>query len=217
MRAVVVLALLGATGWLHGRWTDRWGASGDVDAAAAALAAVPDAFGEWARVDIPPQELAKVYKSDSRQVVKRYRKGGDGPAVCLLLICGRRDSMIIEHNPTTCYKDWLGFQELPGGRKVAAPTGPGGRADEFYMHTFVKPGVTPTQLRLMWGWGDGRGWSYPDEPRVALAGAPVLYKLYATRDLAPGEEQDGSPDPILLDFLTAAVPAIDAALAAPTP
>ena len=134
-----------------------------------------------------------------------------GAAVGLLVTCGRPSGMVIEHNPKECYKQ-LGFEEVGEGRKVSA--GPADARGDFYAHTFVKAAPTgTTRVRVLWAWGDGRGWSFPDRPRVAFARKPVLYKLYVTRDLL--SEDEPLTDDVMLGFLAAALPDLTAALGTP--
>lgn len=210
LRLLVVVAILGVTGWLHGKWTDRWGTSGDVDAAAAALPAVPLAFGDWDGRAITREESELAYRSSSPQIIRRYANRSTGAAVGLLITCGRPSGMIIEHNPRRCYGD-LGFEESGEGRKVTV--GGSGAAGEFYGHTFVKTTpVSTTRLRLFWSWGDSQGWSFPERPRLAFAKKPVLYKMYVTRELL-SEDEPLATDPALA-FLEAALPDINSSLAA---
>jgi hypothetical protein len=207
-RLLVVVTVLGVTGWLHGRWTDRWGITADVRAAEAALPTVPLVIGEWEGREITREESDLVYRSDAPRIVRRYVHRSTGAVVGLLVTCGRPSGMIIEHNPKTCYT-LLGFEEPTEGRKV--PAGPPDARGEFYAHTFVKStAATTTRLRLLWSWGDGPSWSFPDRPRVAFARTPVLYKLYVTREML-SENEPLADDPAVL-FLEAALPEVTAAL-----
>jgi hypothetical protein len=211
-RLLVLAALLGVTGWLHGRWTDRWGTAPQVRTAAAALPSVPLVIGEWEGREITREESELVYRSDAPQIVRRYVHRSSGAVVGLLVTCGRPSGMVIEHNPKTCYSE-LGFEEPAEGRKV--PAGPPEARGEFFAHTFVKttPAAT-TRLRLLWAWGDGRTWSFPERPRIAFAHAPVLYKIYVTRELL-SESEPLADDPVL-PFIEAALPEITTALSGGT-
>jgi hypothetical protein len=207
-RLFVVCALLGVTGWLHGRWTDRWGTVPEVRAAAAALPSVPMVIGDWEGRDITREESELVYRSDNPQVIRRYVHRSTGAVVGLLVTCGRPSGMVIEHNPKTCYTE-LGFEEPTEGRKVLV--GPPEARGEFFAHTFVKTTTaTTTRLRLLWSWGDGRTWSFPDRPRVAFARNQVLYKIYVTREML--SEDEPLADDSVLSFLEAALPKISEAL-----
>lgn len=207
-RVLVVVGLLVVTGWLHGRWTDRWGASADVAAAAAALPAVPLVLGDWEGREVTREESELAARATSPLILRRYVNRTTGAAVGLMVTCGRPSGMIIEHTPKTCYTE-LGFEEAGGGRLV--PCGPADARGQCYAHTFVKATPTATtRLRLFWAWGDGRDWSFPDRPRIAFAKSPVLYKIYVTRELL-AEDEPVADDPALA-FLSAALPDITAAL-----
>jgi hypothetical protein len=207
MRLLVVASLLGATGWFHGQWTDRWGASGNADGAAR-LPSVPLTMGDWEGRDITREESEVAARSTSPQIVRRYVHRRTGAAVGLLITCGRPSSMIIEHTPKTCYAQ-LGFEE--SGAECDVLVGPPEALSTFHAHTFVKPTPVKTdRVRLLWSWGDGRNWSFPDRPRVAFSRAPVLYKIYATRDLL-AEDEPLTDDPVV-SFLESTLPEITAAL-----
>lgn len=207
-RLIVILVVLGVTGWLHGRWTDRWGQSADVSVAAASLPSVPFVMGEWEGRDITREESEFVMRSDSPQIMRRYVNKTTGATVGLLLTCGRPGGMIIEHYPRQCYRD-AGFTEFGDGGKL--PCGPAERRGEFYAHTFLKNSPTGTaRVRVLWSWSDGRSWSFPDFPRVAFGKQPVLFKLYVTRELL--REDDPLTDDPAVSFLQTALPEITAAI-----
>jgi hypothetical protein len=211
MRLVLIVGLLGATGWLHGQWTDRWGEPSDVSAAANALpSVVPLAFGDWEGRDITREESEVVYRANSPQIVRRYVNRTTGAAVGFLLTCGRPSSMIIEHTPKTCYSE-LGYEEVGDGRRLQV--GPNDKRSDFFSHTFIKSmPTTTTRVRLLWSWSDGRSWSFPERPRIAFARTPVLYKIYVTREML-SEDEPIADDP-LLSFLETMLPHINTAPAA---
>ena len=209
-RILIIVVFLALTGWLHGRWTDRWGVSGDTVAAAAALPTVPLVLGDWEGRDITREESEIANRSSSPQLLRRYVNRNSGETIGLLVTCGRPGSMIIEHNPKICYSE-LGFDEIGDGRRV--PFTQAEKSSEFYAHTFVK--TTPTRtsrLRVLWSWGDARNWSFPDRPRIEFAKLPVLYKIYVTREMLM--EDEPIADDAALAFLRAALPELTAALSA---
>ncbi len=208
LRLIGLVLLLGATGWLHGRWTDRWGPSADVEGAAATLPSVPMTVGDWQGRDITREEAEEAYRTGSPQILRQYTHRKTGANIGVLITCGRPSSMIIEHTPRTCYAE-LGFEELGAGKGFSV--GP----SAFYAHTFVKTSpVVTTRVRLLWSWGDGRTWSFPERPRIAFAKTPVLYKIYVTRQLL-SEDEPLADDPAR-QFLEDALPQITAALSGGT-
>lgn len=208
LRIAFVLLALGVTGWLHGRWTDRWGASADVAAASARLPNVPLAFGDWEGRDITAEESPLAARATSPQIIRRYANRTTGVTVGVLVTCGRPSGMVIEHTPATCYK-FMGFEEPNPGKPVEI--GPESFRGKGFAHTFVKNTATSTtRVRVVWAWGDGTRWAFPEYPRVEFARTPVLYKIYVTRDQLSEEEPGADP---ALAFLAAALPDLTAALA----
>jgi hypothetical protein len=208
MRLLLVLALLGVTGWLHGRWTDRWGEPEAIANAAAPLATIPFSIADWEGRDITREESEVAYRASSHQIIRRYVNRNSGSAVGLLITCGRPSSLIIEHTPKTCYTE-LGYEEVAGGRKVSV--GPPDNKSDFFAHTFIKSTpVSTSRIRLLWSWGDGQNWSFPDRPRIAFARKPYLYKIYVTREML-SEDEPINDDPIM-PFLTSLLPQLQATL-----
>src|SRR4051812_15976297 len=117
LRTVLAVVALAGTGYLHGRWTDRWGPSAAIDEAAAHFARLPLSFGTWEGRDITADESETVYRSAGPKLVRRYVNRADGTSVGVLVTCGRPGGMIVEHNPRVCYGD-LGFEEPRAGRTV---------------------------------------------------------------------------------------------------
>jgi hypothetical protein len=169
---------------------------------------VPLVLGDWQGRDITREESELANRSDSPQIVRRYAHRTTGATVGLLLTCGRPAGMIIEHKPWACYTE-LGYEGIGTGRKV--PIGPPEAPGECFAYTFVKTTpVATTRVRLLWSWGDGQSWGFPDAPRVAYANKSVLYKLYVTREML-SEDEPLDSDPAL-EFLRAGLPLITAAL-----
>ena len=44
--------------------------------------------------------------------------------------------------------------------------------------------ATAGRLHVFWCWGDRGKWQTPAHPRLAFAGAPVLYKLYVVHPVS---------------------------------
>jgi hypothetical protein len=60
---------------------------------------------------------------------------------------------------------------------------------QFKAAHFVKTKAAgQTQRRVIWAWNAGGTWAVPDNPRLAYAGYPVLYKLHLDRELASANE-----------------------------
>ena len=186
--AVIVLLFSGV---VHGLWTDRWAESRDVIAAAARLNDLPMKLGDWegkaASGSRPSGGLAGAM---SRHYVHRPT----GRSVTLFLGCGRPGPVSI-HTPDVCYAA-NGYEVTAPARY--APSDLPGHAS-FWMTEMVRSrAAEESRLRVFFAWGATGEWQAADNPRVAFAGTPVLYKLYVLRDL-PAGTQPPADDPCL-DF-----------------
>ena len=171
--------------------------------AQARLDAVPMTVGAWAgeSVPVPPKHL-RIAEAQAH-LSRTYTRGRSGPAVSVLVLYGE-PGPLGAHTPESCYAG-SGFTQLgPAAvHRLARPD------TALWLATFETPGVPPQAVRVAWGWGTGAGpWAAATNPRVELAGAGAVYKLYASRAVRPGPAAD--PDPID-DLLGVFLPAFDAA------
>ncbi|MDB5311188.1 MAG: hypothetical protein JWO38_5390 [Gemmataceae bacterium] len=211
-RVLVAVAILGLSGWVHGRWTDRWGAPPAVAEAAAVLPALPMTIGEWDGRDITADQSEAVYRALEHQVLRQYVHRRTGAAVGVLFTCGRAAPMIYEHTPRACYAA-TGFEEIGAGTRITVDGG-AGPAGEFLVHTFAKSSAaSTTRLRLFWAWGDRTTWSSPVQPRFTLGRKPVLFKVYVARQLL-SETEPLADDPAVR-FLRALLPELQATINPP--
>jgi hypothetical protein len=205
---VVVFAAVLVAGAVPGLWTGRWEPSTDLDAAAARMAQIPKVVGDWEGRDqaLNPRELAAAQATGMlrRQYVHRKTRA----TVSLLLVCGRPGPVAV-HTPDVCYLG-SGFEE-EGKESREKPVPPGDRGDQFIVRRFGKPvAAVPVHLRIFYGWSADGAWQAPENPRLAYARQPVLYKLYAVRELARADEP-AADDPAQ-EFLGALLPVARPAL-----
>jgi hypothetical protein len=191
--------------------------SGDVRAAAARLDAVPAAFGDWTSAEQPMDEKVMKVAEAAGSVSRAYTNRKTGAQVGVLLLCGPTGP-IGAHTPDVCYAG-NGF-EMSGGPQKKALAAPGGATATYWSVTFEKkPPATDPPLRVCWAWGaDGDDWQASANPRTDFALRRALYKLYVVRPeprTPPGTPTAADPDPIH-EFLTAFLPEVRKALAAPT-
>ena len=211
---VAAVALIVGVGYAHGVFTNRWGLSGQLEAARAAVDRVPTRFGDWAAVDAPskPIEDDALKLGGIKGYVQRdFVNERTGERVFVLIVCGR-GGPISAHTPEDCYPG-AGFTRATETRRreVAAGGGTHGfQAVRFNVPDRLSKGL----LEIFWGWSaDGRGWDAPKDPRAAYARLPALYKMYVIREVPTTSQGDvGDPG---RDFLAAALPALGDALAMP--
>jgi hypothetical protein len=203
---VIVFAAVLVAGVVPGLWTGRWEPTTDLEAAAARMAQVPLVVGDWEGQDLPinSREVAAAQATGilRRQYVHRQTRA----VVTLALVCGRPGPVSV-HTPDVCYRG-SGFEEQ--GREFRTePLGASG--DKFIVRRFVKSTVAvPEHLRVFYGWSAGGAWEAPENPRLTFARQPVLYKLYAIRQLA--QPNESAADDPALEFLVALLPALRPAL-----
>jgi hypothetical protein len=178
-----------ASGWLHGRMTNRWGQAEVLQRAASKLGSeLPARLGPW--------QLVKSYEleqsvASALQCVGylhgAYTNDQTGDTVVVAVIAGPGGRISV-HTPEICYsaQDY----ELIGDRQQLAIHG---EAEE--LHTFwqlaanSRVPVRP-DLRVLYGWSAGGSWQAVAGPRFAFAGLPLLYKLQLA-----GPPQAGQADP----------------------
>lgn len=208
---LVALAVVIGLGVVHGVSTDRWGPSGQLEAALAAMPRFPSQFGDWRGEDVPHDPAEWASAGIRGTVYRRYRNSRTGEAVTVLLVCGRGGPICV-HTPDVCYAG-AGYRQLTDETRKGVDAG-GDQKDEFKTARFGKPGaVVPTQLEIYWGWSrDGTSWVAPDNPRLSLARLPALYKMYVIREFAPGSRAEAND--ACESFLKRALPALRQALPA---
>jgi hypothetical protein len=191
--AILASVLLVASGVVHGLWTDRWGAPPDVRGAAADLEKLPLDFGPWKGSDV---KAGPTVAGVAGCVQRRYEHRQTGMVVTVALVCGRPGPVSI-HTPEACYGA-SGFQV--GGRQRVEVPGQG----VFWKSDATRTTATDEmRLRIFYGWHGSKGWTAPDDPRMAFPKEHVLHKLYVVRELQGGTEARGEP---CEEFLRAALP-----------
>jgi hypothetical protein len=196
----IALVMVIGSGLVHGYWTGRWeGAEAAADAAVL-LGQLPLQLGDWQGKDLPtdPRDVGKV----SAYLYRRYINQRSGAAVTVILASGRPGPVSI-HTPDVCYVA-SGFAPVEG-QAFAPPLDPPLPPTEFKTAHFVKTRQTgQTHVRVFWSWNAGGTWTVPDNPRLAFASYPVLYKLHTVREMAGATEPlEEDPSVDLLRLLLA--------------
>jgi len=203
---LVAVVLVGTLGVVHGIYSDRWGPSGQLQQSLTALdGGVPTTFGDWVSEEneSDPEMMARA--GIKGWVSRRYTNVRTRETVSFLVVCGRGGPLSV-HTPDVCYAG-AGFAQLTDAKqKDVVEAQEGGRTHTFRVARFGKPGgVAQSQLEIYWGWSrDGRVWTAPDSPRMALARFPALYKMYIVREFIPSSKT-AAADPCQ-EFLRRALP-----------
>jgi hypothetical protein len=214
---------------VHGVWTDRWSTSRELERAAARLGEeMPGDLGPWKAEAIELDPGALRAAGAVGHWARVYKHGRTGESVTVLLLCGRPGRISV-HRPEHCYRS-AGYEMLTAPAPyrlreaapltLASPPSDGGEArvrgalGEFRVALFRKQEADGlTQLRILWSWFAGDGWSAPDEPRLTFARYPALYKLYVIRTVP--ETGEGTDDDPMPDLLRRLMPELTRALTTP--
>lgn len=220
---VIVLAVGGlAAAVLVDRLTSGT-ASGDAREASARLDNVPAEFGDWTSTEVPMDDKVLRVAEATGHVSRIYRNRKTGNLVSVLLLSGP-PGPIGAHEPKYCYEG-NGFEMSGAPQKKALGT-PDGTGATYWSVLFAKKGpASEVPLRVCWMWGVDGDWKASDNPRTEFALRRTLYKLYVSRAEPKGptvpanstgaQTNDQAPDPVN-EFLTAFLPEVKRALAAPT-
>jgi len=203
---LAVFAAVVLSGVVHGLWTDRWGTAEGPKAAAARLPAVPLTVGDWdgQEQEMNPRELQIAQAAGALK--RTYVNRRNGSVVSLLIVCGRPGPVAV-HTPEVCYTG-AGFDPVGGAVKQAVS---GARPAEFWVRKLRKrDAAVPVNLRIFYGWSASGTWEAADNPRLAFARQPALFKLYVVREL-PNADEPVEEDPSL-DFLGAVLPQLERSL-----
>jgi len=204
-----VVALL-VSGVMHGLWTHRWQPASHVLAEAAArLDQVPQVIGAW-RGTNRVLDLAEVTKAGAAAALSRSYESDDGLArVEVLLVCGYPGPVSV-HPPEACFRG-TGYTLTGGPARYAASCRSSEQVPEFWMAGFAKGStLVPVHRSVYWSWSATGAWQAPDNPRLAFASSPILYKLYVTCESVPADETQENN--VCREFLTELLPELQKAL-----
>jgi uncharacterized protein DUF3485 len=180
---LVSLVLIGTLGVVHGVYTDRWGPSGQLEHALAGLPRVPAKFGDWTGDDMPLDPEAMNAAGIRGGMFRKYSNPRTGESVSFLIVCGRGGPITV-HTPDVCYAG-AGYRQLDAEQTKSIDSGGGAKSTFKVAHFAKASSVLPMRLEIYWAWSrDGETWQAPENPRLALARAPALYKLYVVREYA---------------------------------
>lgn len=180
--ALICASLLGHAGC---RWfTTQRGQEELLNQAALTLARLPEVIGNWRAAPNPqPIEVRALAQLGCRAHVDRiYVHDETGERVSLILLAGQAGPLAV-HTPAICYAS-ADFQLVEAAHPVplrasgqaAAPDQSG--EDQFRVIRFQRTTIPGEHHKVYYAWAlPGSVWVAPAAPRVALAGAPMLYKL----------------------------------------
>jgi hypothetical protein len=207
---IIVFAVVLAGGLVSGLWTGRWGSSADLDGLDARLAAVPATVGGWTgrELEMSPQERSVAQANGV--LFRRYVDSRTGRAVTLMVVAGRPGPISL-HPPEVCFRG-AGYEQV-GTQSHLDVAGPAG--GQFWAGRFQKSAAASDVVRVIYGWTATGGWAAPEpqNARFVFARSPVLFKMYAVRELTrPDEPLEGDP---AVEFMRGLLPQFRAAVFPP--
>lgn len=211
---LTVISILAATvfcGLLHGRWTYRWNAPGQVGASDQSLLAIPQIIGDWRMTDDHEvsQQVLKTLQC-SAHVFRTYVNDKTQQQVQMAIVAGPAGPISV-HTPEICYSS-RDFQQSTSRRAVnlteeSAPPQSGSTVegqpsgeDSFWAVVFRTADVHAAPMSVYYGWSAGGEWQATDEPRHSFAGIPTLYKIQIA-GLMPGSAVLGTASDPCYQFL----------------
>ncbi len=201
---IIAAAFLVGVGYVHGKWTNRWGPSPEIAALTARFESVPMEIGDWTatpfEIGLPERKLAGA----EAYLARVYTNPGRGATVSVLLI-GGLPGKISTHTPEICY--------TAAGYDLGTPSAydrrysQDGRQAHLRTALAIRGLADPDALRIFWTWHASTGWAAPGEPRLAFSSERTLCKLYVVRQ-AGGADVEPDHDPCN-EFLDVLLPVLD--------
>ncbi len=210
-RVIPILAsilLVLSSGIIHGFWINRWIFSREIELAVSRLDRVPMVIGEWKGRPEAMDRRQWIGAGLDGLVMRHYENSRTGRTTSLILACGRPGPVSV-HTPEICYPG--SGRELAHGPPVKFSVSPDGRSAEFLKADFERrESFSPQCLRVYWSWNATGTWSVPDNPRLAFAPRPFLYKLHLVSRTIEGLERYA--DDAQTEFLRQLLPELEKSL-----
>ena len=187
--AVVMAALILTAGTIHGRWTNRWARTTELQYAVDHLGELPLTLGDWeGRENVLDENERKMYAASQAVawVTRRYVHRTTRESLSLLVLCGP-PGPTAAHSPLACYPGGgmglsgpLDLEEIAYGTPTAKAV--------FQVGNFRRADVASSMgLRIYWSFRGGSNWEVPENTRLSFARYPGLYKIYVVREMAMTE------------------------------
>lgn len=206
---VVAALLTVASGYWSGVLANRWGSSADVQAIAAQLDRVSKQLDGWEMASV--DELGKGARDIlqcSGELMRTYVSSATGERIKVAVLLGP-SGPISRHDPNICYPS--------SGYKVAGEPARetftvGEKKIDLWTTLLQPPELGGENLKVVWGWNDGSGWSAPDNARYSFAGKPYLLKIQVA---CPVKASANRQAPAVAEFVAQFLPLLDSQVSAP--
>ena len=187
----VGIALTLSAGALYGKYSQRWGPTVDLNAAAARLDKLPDQLGDWKLVERLTMDKANEEMLQcAGYLFRRYVNERTGQAISVAIIVGPPGPTAV-HTPEICYSS-RAYDVSGERRRVVFDSSPSGN-HSLWSNDFSTKNPLADNLRVYYGWSRGQSWEASDSPRYQFAAEPLLYKIQLAVTIGPGAN-DKKPD-----------------------
>jgi Protein of unknown function (DUF3485) len=201
--------ILLANGVFAGMWTNRWRRPVELETGITRLMNVPMRIGDWHARSEELEEVILARAGADGYFFRHYENQFSGKRISVLLMCGRPGPISL-HEPDICYRG-AGYHQNGSVAIWPQKYDDGSTSAEFKRCKFSKDDATDiTSVRIEWSWNADGKWQVPTNPRMALAGSPLAYKLYIVQPETPSSEN--SDEEACREFLEQLLPALDRAL-----
>jgi hypothetical protein len=201
--SAAVLLILGA-GLVDGAWTNRWRPSPELAALKAKFDSIPMVVDDWRGTLFELSAQERAMAGADACFARKYTNPAKRVTVSVLLLGGLPGD-ISNHAPTICYPG-AGYT-LSAMAPFNYRYGTGEKRAVLKTALAARGGVSPSVLRILWGWNVSKGWTAPEEPRWSFASERWLCKLYVIRETG-GSAVKPEDDPCT-DFLSVFLPQVD--------
>jgi exosortase len=197
----VASAVVLCSGLVHGKWTNRWRVSHEIEVAVSKLDQIPMEAGDWqGRTQVVDPREWRGAGLDGL-IMRHYANSRTGKETHVVIVCGRPGPVSV-HTPEVCYPG-AGF-EMMGAKPVEFRVDIGSGRANFLRADFENlESFPPQRLRVYWSWTAGGSWGVPAQPRLAFGSRRFLFKLYLVSPTTEGLERstDATQVEFLRDFL----------------
>jgi hypothetical protein len=180
-----------ATGFVHGRLTQRWWPVPDLQRAAQALEALPRQIGDWqlASEGSMPASVVETLRCVG-YVNRNYVNRQSGRTIAIAIIVGPPGPTAV-HTPEICYssRDYA----IHEGRKKMSLSDKEGKSHSFWSVGFRSNNPSLDRLHVYYAWRSADVWTASESPRFEFAGRPLLYKLQTSTSV-PAQAIDTTQD-----------------------
>src|SRR5262249_34842779 len=142
-------------------------------------------FGDWVGQGLEMDPRTFALTGCRSYAIRSYVNRRTGETIEVTIVCGRPGPASI-HTPDVCFRG-AGF-ELAGEPSAWTVTS-SKEESPFQAALFHRSQASGAlDLRVLWSWSAPGAWQAPENPRIAFASQPALFKLYVIRQMLRDDE-----------------------------